>query len=371
MTQEPNFEIFLMAPPGLEALLCDEARERGFDRPHAVPGGVSIQGGWPEVWRANLELRGAGRVLARIGSFRALHLAQLDKRARKFPWAEFLRPDLPVRVEATCKRSRIYHAKAATQRIERAIAEELGAQISAEAAITVKARIEDDLVTLSVDTSGEALHKRGHKEAVGKAPMRETMAALFLRDCGYDGHETVLDPMCGSGTFVIEAAEIACGLAPGRSRSFAFEDLASFDAARWQALRDAQQTRATDARSFGSDRDAGAIRSSIANAARAGVTDLVQFDMKPISDIAPPEGPPGLVIVNPPYGARIGNRKLLFGLYGSLGKTLVARFSGWRVGLVTSDGGLARATELPFLPSGPSVAFGGLKVTLHKTGPLP
>jgi putative N6-adenine-specific DNA methylase len=234
MTSAGDFEIFLMAPPGLEAELCAEARERGFRSPKTVPGGVVITGGWPEVWRANLELRGCGHVLARIGAFRAMHLAQLDKRARKFPWGEFLRKDVPVHVEASCTRSRIYHSQATAQRIARAISEELGAPLKADAEVVIKARIEDDLCTISIDTSGESLHKRGHKEAIGKAPMRETLAALFLRRMGFDGHEPVVDPMCGSGTFVIEAAEIAADLKPGRSRRFAFEQLAGFEAARWQ-----------------------------------------------------------------------------------------------------------------------------------------
>ncbi len=205
-------------------------REKGFKGARAVPGGVTVKGGWPDVWRANLEIRGAGRVLARIGSFRVLHLAQLDKRARRFAWGDVLRKDVPFRIEASCKSSRIYHSGAAAERIERAIREELGATASPEAEVCIRARIENDLCTLGVDTSGELLHKRGHKEAVNKAPMRETLASLFLRQCGYDGTEPVVDPMCGSGTFIIEAAEIAAGLKPGRSRHFAFEQLANFDA---------------------------------------------------------------------------------------------------------------------------------------------
>ena len=126
-------------------------------------------------------------------------------------------------------------------------------------------RIEDDYCTFSVDTSGEPLHRRGHKEAVGKAPMRETLAALFLRQCGYDGAEPVLDPMCGSGTFVIEAAEMAAGLAPGRTRRFAFEDLAGFDAEAWAEMKQAP-SRGTDIIFHGSDRDAGAVKSAVANA---------------------------------------------------------------------------------------------------------
>lgn len=358
-----TFEIFLSAPPGLEDMLRDEAAEAGFAHPVSVPGGVTLQGGWPDVWRANLTLRGAGRVLARIAQFRAFHLAQLDKRARKVDWAAVLSPDRPVSVEVMCRQSKIYHDRAAKQRIERAISETVGAPVAAEGA-KVMVRIEDDLVTVSVDTSGEALHRRGYKEAVGKAPMRETLAALFLRACGHDGTEPVLDPMCGSGTFVIEAAEMALGLLPGRARSFAFEAFAGFDAAAFAAMK-AGTPRGTDLRFHGSDRDDGAIRNATANAARAGVSGVTAFSRAAISDLQRPAGPPGLVIVNPPYGARIGNRKLLFALHGALGSVLRDRFGGWRVGIVTSDGGLAKATGLD-LTAGPPVPHGGLSVKLYQ-----
>lgn len=363
-------DIFLVVAPGLESALADEARTAGFAVGETVPGGVMMTGGWPDIWRANLVLRGATRVLVRLGAFRVFHLAQLDKRARKFPWAKTLRADVPVRVEVTTRKSKVYHAGAAAERIERAISEVLGAPIDARAALCLKVRIEDDLCTISLDTSGESLHKRGHKTATGKAPMRETLAALFLRQCGYDGREPVLDPMCGSGTFVIEAAEIACGLAPGRSRAFAFEQLASFDAAVWQELRDGVARRPTDLRFLGSDRDAGAIGNSQQNAQRAGVDDLVQFTHAPVSDLARPDTAPGLVIVNPPYGGRIGNKKLLYALHGSLGQVLKERFAGWRVGLITNEAGLAHATGLRFKPAGPHVAHGGLKVRLYQAGPL-
>lgn len=366
-----EFEIFLQAPPGLEQVLCDEAAEAGFAGAETVPGGVTFRGDWPAVWRANLVLRGAGRVLVRIGAFRAMHLAQLDKRARKFPWGDVLRTDVPVRVEATSRKSRIYHARAAAQRVERAISEELGAPISPKAPVTLRLRIDDDLCTFSLDSSGEPLHKRGYKPAVGKAPMRESMAALFLRACGYDGTMPVLDPMCGSGTFPIEAAEIAAGLVPGRARTFAFEHFASFDAAAWASMQPRAAAAPTALRFHGHDRNVGAIGSARANADRAGVGALCVFSAQSVSDLTPPDGPPGLVIANPPYGTRIGERKGLFALYGTLGEVLAQRFAGWRVGIITTDAGLARATGLPFLPPGPPVPHGGLKVTLHRTAPLP
>ncbi len=371
MTSETEFEIFLAATPGLELPLFNEVRETGFTRPHKVPGGVTIQGGWPDVWRANLVLRGASRVLARIGSFRAMHLAQLDKRAHKFPWSDVLRADVPIKIDVTCRKSRIYHAKAATQRIERALTETLGVTLSPDAPLRLMARIEDDLCTFSIDTSGEPLHKRGFKEAVVKAPMRENMAAMFLRECGYTGQEPVLDPMCGSGTFVIEAAEMAAGLYPGRERAFAFENLATFDPQIWSKMRAENTTQTLEHSFFGSDRDTGAIKAASANAERAGLSASTTFQHCSISDLQRPDGPVGLIMVNPPYGARISNKKPLYALHNALGLVLKERFSGWRVGLVTSDADLAKTTALPFDAPGPYVAHGGLKIRLWQTRPLP
>lgn len=371
MTQQDRFEIFLTAPPGLEHALRDEALACGFSAPKVVTGGVTFQGRWREVWRANLLMRGAGHVLARLGQFPVKHMAELDKRAREFNWGAVLKHGIPVQVGASCTGSRLYHSGAVAQRIAAAIHDARSAPISDDAEVVIKVRIDHDVCTLSVDTSGELLHKRGAKAAVGKAPMRETMAALLLRSCGFTGNEPVLDPMCGSGTFVIEAAEMALGLAPGRSRAFAFEQLASFDAKAWAELKASVPRREGDYRFFGSDRDAGAIRMSQANAERAGVAEAVSFSQLPISALQRPDGPPGLVIVNPPYGARIGEKKPLYALYGALGKILHDRFSGWRVGLVTSDGKLARATELPFKPEQPPILHGGLRVRLYQTAPLP
>jgi putative N6-adenine-specific DNA methylase len=360
-------DIFLITAPGLEGLLADEARERGFSVLETIPGGVTVTGNWPDVWRANLTLRGATRVLARIGEFRAMHLAQLDKRSKKFSWGDVIPKGATVKVEATCRKSKIYHAGAAQQRVEDALKHH-GATISKTAEFSVRVRIEDDLVTFSLDTSGESLHKRGHKEAVNKAPMRETLASLFLRGCGYDGNEPVYDPMCGSGTFPIEAAEIAMAMDAGRSRGFAFQDLASYDATAFAALRSPPQETAH--RFYGTDRDAGAIRMCQANAERADVTEQTDFQMKPISDITPPCTGKGLIIANPPYGGRIGNKKPLYGLYASLGERLKKEFKGWRVGIITSEQSLAKATGLPFKPVGPVVNHGGIKIRLWQTDPL-
>ncbi|ABD52935.1 THUMP domain-containing class I SAM-dependent RNA methyltransferase [Jannaschia sp. CCS1] len=362
--------IFLVAVPGLEAPLEAEARALGLSGVQSVPGGVAADGGLVEAARVNLFARCAVRVLLRVAEFRAMHLAQLDKRSKKVDWRAVLRTDVPVRVEAVCRRSKIYVNKAAVQRVSGGL-EAAGLSVAKEADLTVKVRIDDDLCTISVDTTGEALHRRGHKEFVGKAPMRETMAAGFLAQMGFDGRQTVVDPMCGSGTFVLEAAEMALGLVPGRSRGFAFENMVGGRDARQMSdsgylengeLGDDARARR---RFYGFDRNDGAIRGARANAERAGVADVVAFAQGAISDLAPPDGPPGIVIVNPPYGGRIGERKLLFGLYGALGAVLAERFGGWCVGIITSDGGLAKATGLALEAGGP-VDHSGTKINLWK-----
>ena len=369
-----SFEIFLATTPGLEHALYDEVRGKGFKQATAIKGGVTIQGGWPEVWRANLWVRGAARVLARIVSFKVVHLSQLEARAAEIAWADILNPKYPFRVEVSCSKSRIYHSGAAAERIERAISHVLkidpSPNAAIDAAITIMARIDHDICTISVDTSGVLLHKRGFRAAINKAPMRENMAALFLQQCGYRGTEPVFDPMCGSGTFVIEAAEIAARLNPGRSRDFAFEKLVTFDPLAWEKMRSVTRQPATGIRFYGSDRDAGAVKMSTENAARAGVEQIVEFKQQTISDMMPPTATPGLVIVNPPYGKRIGEKHKLTPLYQTLGRVLSERFSGWRVGVITADKDLAYATGLPFLPPAAPVQHGGLRVILFHTDPL-
>lgn len=363
-------DIFLITAPGQDDLLATESREKGFKVTATIPGGVTLRGEWPDVWRANLQLRGATRVLARVGEFRALYLSQLELNTRDFAWQTVLPSGAWVRVETTCHKSKIYHAGAATERVENALSAR-GYNIARtedEDSLSIRVRIDRDIVTLSLDTSGAPLHKRGHKEAVNKAPMRETMAAMFLREARFNGKEPLYDPMCGSGTFVIEGAEIARRFDPGRARAFAFQSFPTFDGDAFAAM--ASPSRPAAFACSGSDRDQGAIRMSAENADRAGLSDVVSFSQASIGDIAPPSDTPGLVITNPPYGGRIGNKPPLFGLYASFGERLKTHFKGWRVAIVTSDAALAKATKLPFKPAGPVINHGGIKIRLWQTDPL-
>jgi len=361
--------IFLATFPGLEATLAEEAGRKGFRRPRALPGGVSIEGGWPEVWRANLWLRGANRVLVQVARFPAHHLSTLDARARALPWTMLLRPAAPFCVVAECHGSRLYHSGAVAERVARAIQATTGGQETQDG-LRVLVKMAGDVCTISLDTSGDLLHRRGFKQAVGPAPMRETMAALFLQQCGYRGEEPLFDPMCGAGTFVLEAAEQVARLNPGRDRNFAFERLAGFDPAAWAAMRAVRRVPRAGLICHGSDRDAGAVAMATANAERGGLGAFTRFQAAPISAVTAPAGPPGLVVVNPPYGTRLAEGTDLRPLYQTLGRVLRERFVGWRVGLVTSEPGLAAVTALPFLPPGPPVPHGGLRVSLYRTAAL-
>ena len=361
-----EFEIFVACVPGLEHELLSEIKKNNFKQTKLMVGGISFFGDWRDVWRANFYLRGATKVLVRFASFRAVHLAQLDKLSNKLSWESLLQFKKSFRVETVCRKSKIYHSKAASQRISKAICDKLDAKEDPNSIIMVKARIASDLCTISLDSSGEGLHKRGYKIATGKAPIRETLAALFLRKMKFDGSQVVYDPMCGSGTIVIEAAEIALGLPAGRQRKFAFMELPSFKKNEFEELTKVEPEKNTQ-KFYGSDRDHGAILNSINNSKKANVETICKFETTSISEAAPPTQEPGIVLVNPPYGKRVGNRKNLFALYRSLGQTLSEKFDGWQVGIITSDPGLAKATGLNFLDISSPVDNGGIKVQLYET----
>jgi putative N6-adenine-specific DNA methylase len=327
-----------------------------------------------DVWKANMYLRGATKVLARIGEFRAFHLAQLDKRARKFPWHITISKGMSIKAEVvTNRKNKIYHAGAAVERIERAISEEIGSKIAgsvSSADIVFKIRIIDNNVIISIDTSGDGLYKRGYKLATGKAPIRENIASLALYYCGYTGNEPVLDPMCGSGTFIIEAAEISRNLMPGRNRKFSFQNLNSYDEKLVDYFIKKWENKISEFTFFGMDRNHNVVEHSIQNSKRAGIDDISNFKAQSIERLSRPKGPEGLVIVNPPYGSRIGKKKDLFSLYRTFGEKMKNEFSGWRVGMITSDNALAQSTKLPLISSELAISNGGLKIHLYRTETL-
>ncbi len=375
-----NLPMFATAPPGLERLVAEELTDLGVSRTELVPGGVAFAGDLETLYRANLWLRIAGRVLVRIDQFFVVHLAKLHKKAKGIPWERFLDPEVPVAIHGACRKSRIYHSKAASERVAMGIAERLGltklprfgdGNIEEDGeTLQVLVRIDRDHCSISLDSSGEHLHRRGYRTESTLAPLRETLAAAVLRLAGFDGSESLVDPMCGSGTIPIEAALMAARVAPGIHRQFAFMEWPSGDPALWGRLVDeaADRVRPLANPIHGSDIDAEAIWISQRNAERAGVFEAVLFERASVAEVAA-EGN-GLFLCNPPYGKRIGERRQMRGLYAALGDVL-ARHAGWRLGLIAGDQHFAAATGLDFCRVTAPFPNGGVRVKLFLTGERP
>ena len=336
-------------------------------------GGVEFQGSLRDLYLANLHLRTAGRILVRLGSFHANRFPELIRKATDLPWEQYLSPGTPVALRVTCRSSRLYHQRAVAERVARAIGDRLGQipplhkfdeEATGSLPQLVLVRMLDDRCTISVDSSGELLHRRGYRLATAKAPLRETLAAAMLLAAGWDGVSPLMDPFCGSGTIPIEAALLARGIPPGNRRTFAFMNWPTFDTTLWETLRGslaASQKRSAP-RIFASDRDAGAIRAAQANAERAGVADGIDFSCRAVSSIDPLPGP-GWIVTNPPYGKRLSSNRDLRNLYAQMGNTFRSKCPGWTVAMLCDSAQLVRATGLKFNKD-ISTTNGGLKVRI-------
>ncbi len=371
-------ELFAVCAPGLEPYLERELRALNVAAVRAGPGGVAFSGGLPDLYRANLYLRTASRVLVRLGRFHASEFWQLHKRAARLPWENYLRPGQPVTLRATSRKSKLYHSGGVAERVAKAIGERLGQPIDLQPpapegntddspampiAQLIVIRLDHDDCTVSLDSSGELLHRRGYRLATAKAPLRETLAAGVLLASGWTPGQPLLDPFCGSGTLLIEAAWLALGIAPGLRRDFAFRRWPDYDAATFESLRRLGQGSApTRLPISGSDRDAGAIQAARANAERAGVAWL-EFVQRAISALEP-SADSGWIVTNPPYGVRISQNRNLRDLYAAFGNVLRDRFCGWQVAFLCPDAALARHTGLALAQSPPSFVNGGLPVKL-------
>jgi putative N6-adenine-specific DNA methylase len=327
-------------------------------------GGVEWDGSLESIARANLWLRTASRVLVRIAEFRATAFFELELHAKRIPWDRFVVAGSQVEFRVTCRKSKLYHSDAVAQRFSQAverlvpsvrIAKARAAGDDDDATETddrqlFVVRFLHDVCTVSVDSSGPLLHRRGYRQQVAKAPLRETLAAAVLLGAGWNGDVPLVDPMCGSGTIPIEAARLARFIAPGRDRGFAFLRWPEVDQAQWTKLIDdarSGELPASPVEILGADRDAGAIDAARANAERAGVADDVEFRVQPISALEPSE-PPGLIATNPPYGVRIGDSDPLRNLYAQLGNVTRRQRAGWTLALLSADRHLEHQTGLKF-----------------------
>ena len=343
-------DCFAITAPGIEAVTASELHALGATIDATEPGGVSFRADALLLYRANLELRTATRVVKRVAQFEARTWFELERHAKKIPWDTLLGAGMVPEFEVTSRKSKLYHNRGIAERLERIVGME-GRAADAEPlrAARFQVRAVRDRFTISADASGELLHRRGYRLETAKAPLRETLAAAMLLGCGWDGSVPLVDPFCGSGTIPIEAALLARRIPPGLNRRFAFESWPDFDAKLWAGVRaDAASRILSDAPGIvGSDRDAGAIEASRANAERAGVTANTEFRNVSLSAVDPMPGP-GLLLSNPPYGARIGEEKALRNLYAQLGNVARTRLPGWRVALLGANPRLEGQVGVPF-----------------------
>jgi putative N6-adenine-specific DNA methylase len=359
-----RLSLFAVTPPGLEDLTRAELFALGVNHPRPVPGGVEFEGFLSHLYKVNLWSRTASRVLVRLGEFQAVAFDELRRKAADLLWEHFLHPGQPVAVRATCHKSKLYHSDAVAERVAESISQKTYPQITQIAADLdsknlrpakrakpadqlVVVRLDHDHCTISLDSSGAHLHQRGYRLQTAKAPLRETLAAALLLHAKYNPAQPLLDPFCGSGTFAIEAALIARNVAPGLNRRFAFIDWANFDTQAWGEQLKKARAAINDSKPIimASDRDEGAIAAARANAGRAGVANIVQFSVRPLSAIQPPPAP-GLLISNLPYGERVGSD--VRNLYAQFGKVVKEECPGWRVGIIAGSAALAKQTRLAF-----------------------
>ncbi len=357
-----SYHFFATAPKGLEALLADELRELGAQDVRETRAGVGFTGSMETGYRACLWSRLASRILLTLVSFQAESYEALYSGVQILDWREHLAEGGTLAVDATCLQSPLPHSQYAALKVKDAIVDQLRdlreerPSVDLERpSIRVHVHSQRDQVTLSLDLSGESLHRRGYREEQVLAPMKENLAAAVLLRAGWPAIAAeggaLIDPMCGSGTLPIEAALMAGDIAPGLTRTyFGFLGWKGHNAALWQNLLDEAEGRRRAGVShlpplFGFDADGTAVRAAQANARRAGLEPVVFFEKR---DLAALELPPsvttgtGLLITNPPYGERLGEVNQLRTLYAQLGERLKIGFSGWKAAVFTGNPELAK-----------------------------
>ncbi len=389
--QMTNEVLFASTTPGLEPTLLAEARALDAGA-RAVEGGVELRGPAGLHQRANLSLRTASRVLLRLADFELFSPNALAQALRGA--AGVLPRGGEAVLSVIARGGRLGSENAARAAVAQALGvtlasghpersrgagpgRESGHPERSRGALTdrqessgpfeLTLRAQGSAVSLSVDTSGELLYRRGYRQEVSRAPLRETLAAGVLLLAGYTGEEPLVDPLCGSGTFLIEGALLASRRAPGLARAFAFERFATFDSAAYERLKAelrAQGRPRPPALLRGSDLNAGALGTARRNARRAGVLESLELHREDALKLSPPPGPPGLLVANLPYGKRIsGGEDVPAFLRAFSGRLCAAAFKGWRAALLTLESDVG-ALKLPGRPAVHALDNGGLHCAL-------
>ena len=340
-----TYSLFVTCPRGLEAPLSQELEQLKCQDIRAVDGGVACKGGMEQVYRINLHSRTASRVLLRLTKSGYRSEQDIYKAAKNIRWTDWFDLEQTFKVKVEGKRAQVKSLDFVGLKIKDAVCDVFRDACDARPSvgkirpdIRIHAFIDERDIQIFIDTSGEALFKRGYRQDTGEAPMRENLAAGLLLLAGYNGTQPFQDPFCGSGTIVIEAAWIATRRAPGLMRRFGFEKLKNFDAALWKKLQHEAETqiRPASAPISGSDNDRHMIRAAVANAQAAEVDTFIRFEVKDAQD-SRPNGEGGILISNPPYGVRLAEVQALQALYPQLGAWLKQHYAGWLAGMFTGD----------------------------------
>ena len=361
-----QFSAAAVCVPGLEEFCRQELKALGLRPKPAGPGVLEFKANARQVYAANVWLRTAGRVLVRIATFRATDFVHLQDHAARIDWHRWVAKGFAPSFRVTSTDSKLYHTKAIAQRLHQvSMAPSIG-----EPEQMFVVRINRNTVTISADSSGQALHHRPWRGELGEAPLRATMAAACLMASGWEGDKPLVDPFCGSGVFVIEGTLMALGLPPGGERQFAFHDWPEFDTGAWASVAGTVAKSYEAAKSNTSalpaisaaDRDDVMINAARTNAEQAEVSEFIEFSTQVVSHIKPQAGP-GLIITNPPYGKRMGSEKLQ-NLYRRFGSVVRERLPEFDLALITSHGKLAGQVDRR-LKAAVSFRHGGLPVKLY------
>lgn len=357
---------FATCPRGLESVLAQELQDCRASEVKVVDGGASFSGDFPTCYRANLESRVATRILWQVGQGLYANEDDIYQAVLKLDWAQWFDVERNFMVKVTGVKCPLKSLEFVTLRIKDAVCDRFRQSFNRrpdvntrEPDIRVHAYLTSDRYQIYLDTSGAALYQRGLRRSSVEAPLRENLAAGILKLSGWQPGTPLLDPMCGSGTFLLEAAMMALDIAPGSQRSFGFERLKNFDASAWQALKQQAVKRAKPTsfqKIYGSDADLRAVRVSRKNLEDAGLLEAVQLAHADFADVVAP-AEHGVMIANPPYGVRIGEDEALAALYPKMGETLKRKFSGWTAYFLTSDMRLPKLMRLA--PSKRTPLFNG------------
>lgn len=346
---------FATCPRGLELLLAEELGNLKAEKIHAVGGGVQFAGDFILCYRVNLQSRLASRVLWQVADGEYRNENDIYALSYGVGWTKWFTPSSTIRVDVSATKSPLTSLNFATLKIKDAVCDRIrslsGRRPSVDTRapdVAIQAHLTQDRFALYLDTTGEPLFKRGYRRTAREAPLRENLAAGILQLAGWEPGVPLLDPMCGSGTILIEAAHIAVGSAPGAGRHFAFEKLKNFDSRSWKELLRqgaARRWPKTPVPIYGSDHSSAALKAARVNFSAAGVEELVSLSCADVLEIAAP-AKEGIIVTNPPYGVRLGEQQELAAFYPKLGDVLKQRFAGWRAYLLSADMRLPKLIRL-------------------------